>query len=181
MADPFISEADVVELLGRGDPSDPGLTIAVTSACDIVRDAAGQVFTAVPQDSVTLDGTDTDALPLPERPVTTIRTVSVEGTAVDDYTVNDNGILFRGTVTGDGSTWPRGRQNVTVVYDHGYADGEVPASVRMVALGLASRLWVQGVAVSESIGQSSVTYGGPASELTKTELLILSKYRQIRS
>lgn len=180
MADPFITPQDVVELLGKGDTADPGLLIATTAACDIVRDAAEQVFSEVAQDTVVLDGTDTDALPLPHLPVQTVRTVSVAGTAVDDYTLNDNGILFRGTVGGCESTWPAGRQNVTVVYDHGYADGEIPASVRMIALGLASRIYVQGPAVSETIGQASVSYGGPASELTKTELLVLAKYRQIR-
>jgi hypothetical protein len=48
--------------------------------------------------------------------------------------------------------WPSGRQNITVTYDHGYADADLPRDVRMVALSVASRIAVQGVALEESVG-----------------------------
>jgi hypothetical protein len=53
--------------------------------------------------------------------VTAAGTVLVSGTAVTDYTLNGNGILFRGSAGLDPRpVWPSGRQNVAVTYDHGY-------------------------------------------------------------
>jgi hypothetical protein len=77
--------------------------------------------------------------------------------------------------------WPEGRQNITVTYQHGYADADLPRSVRMVALAIASRLVVQGVAVEESNGPVSVKYANAATDLTAGELRILQRYRQTRS
>jgi hypothetical protein len=73
-----------------------------------------------------------------------------------------------------------GRQNVTVTYDHGYLDADLPRDVRMVALSVASRIAVQGVAVEESIGAVSIKYAAPALELTPNELRVLRKYRPTR-
>ncbi len=184
MADPFITEQDVVDLLGRGDTSDPGITIAVDAACDIVRTFTEQTISQF-QETLALDGSGGDALLLPERPVTQVQEVQVNGTTVSDYTWNRNGVLFRGSGgTADtswaSSYWPEGRQNVSVKYTHGYEGTAVPRDLRMVALALAQRIVVQGAAVSEQIGQTRVAYAGPATDLTKTEKIILGKYKHIR-
>jgi hypothetical protein len=50
----------------------------------------------------------------------------------------------------------------------------------MVALSIASRLVVQGVASEESNGPVSVKYATPATDLTAGELRILQKYRNTR-
>jgi hypothetical protein len=144
---------------------------------------------------------------LPELPVTAAGTVVVNGGTVTDYVLADNGRLIRTSGTSattdwwnsewgwfpfsntgftspsydrrlfPTSTWPLGRQNVAVTYDHG---GAVPSSVRMVALSLASRLVVQGVAVQEQVGGDSVRYAGPAMDLSANELRILRKHRPTR-
>jgi hypothetical protein len=67
-----------------------------------------------------------------------------------------------------------------VTYQHGYADADLPRDVRMVALSIASRLVVQGVASEESNGPVSVKYATPATDLTAGELRILQKYRNTR-
>lgn len=182
MPTPFITEADVVDYLGRGDAADPGITIAVGSACDIVRALTEQAFNQVIGGTAVLDGTGTDALLLPQLPVTAAGTVTVNGDAVTDYTLSSNGILYRGGSIGDAcsSAWPSGRQNITVTYDHGYADDEVPLDVCMVALAIAARLVVQGPLKSETIGQVSATYAVAATDLTVGEKAILSKYRVTR-
>ena len=187
MPDPFISPTDLVNYLGRGTASDPGMIIATDAACDTVRTIAEQTFNAATS-TVTLDGTGTDALLLPELPVSAAGTVTVAGGTVTDFVLNGNGILFRKASDTDVDytdayrtlTWPVGRQNITVTYEHGFADADLPRDVRMVALAIASRLVVQGVATEETIGDVRMKYAGAASDLTAGELRILRKYRGIR-
>jgi hypothetical protein len=188
MADPFIAPIDLVNYLGRGTITDPGMLIATDAACDICRDIAEQTFN-LSTSTVALDGTGTDALLLPELPVTAAGTVTVAGGTVTDYVLNTRlGMLVRKSSGTDVDytnacrtlTWPEGRQNITVTYTHGYADADLPRSVRMVALAIASRLVVQGVAVEESNGPTSVKYANPSTDLTAGELRILQKYRHTR-
>lgn len=179
-----MTATDLSDYLGRDVTSDAGAIIALDAACDMCRDIAEQRFNG-DTETVTLDGTGTDSLLLPQLPVSAAGTVLVDGTAVTDYTLNNNGILFRGSVSAEGaaytaSTWPAGRQNVVVTYDYGYATADLPRSVRMVALALASRLIVQGVAVEEQVGQVRVKYAGAATDLTSTEKIVLRKYRPTR-
>ena len=185
---PFISRQDLTDYLGRDVTADDGALAAVDAACDICRDIAGVPFNRTVGGTAVLDGTGTDALVLPIQPVTAAGTVSVNGTAVTDYVLKENGVLLRrGSLTG-GSTyysdgypvvWPEGRQNVTVTYDHGFADDDIPRSVRMVALAIASRLIVQGVATEETVGDVRMKYHGAATDLTSTEKIILRKYRRV--
>lgn len=185
--DPFISTTDVVDYIGRGGTTDPGMLIAVDAACDICRDIAEQNFNA-DTSTVTLDGTGTDSLLLPQLPVTAAGTVVVAGGTVTDYVLNGNGILFRKATGTDVDycdayrtlTWPAGRQNIEVTYDHGYADADIPRSVRMVALQVAARIVVQGVALEESLGDNRVKYAVAATDLTRNELRILRKHRPTR-
>ncbi len=180
MPDPFISQTDLTDYLGRDVTDDPGALIALDAACDTCRTFAEQDFNAATS-TLALDGSGTDALLLPQLPVSAAGTVLVSGTAVTDYVLNSNGILFRGSAGSDPRpTWPSGRQNITVTYDHGYAAADLPRDVRMVALSLASRLIVQGAAVEEQVGQVRVKYAGPAFDLTKSEKAILRKYRPTR-
>lgn len=186
MAVPFISRQDLTDYLGHDVTTDDGALIAVDAACDVVRDIAEQPFNRVTGGTAVLDGSGTDCLVLPNQPVARAGTVVVNGSAVTDY-VLDDGMLFRGTVTPGGSTyydgeavprvWPAGRRNVTVTYDHGYADDDIPRSVRMVALQVAARLIVQGVAMAETQGDQSIRYATAATDLTEGEKMILRKYR----
>lgn len=178
MPDPFISQQDLTDYLGRDVTADDGALAAVDAACDICRDIAERSFNQVVGGTATLDGSGTDALLLPELPVSRAGTVLVDGTAVTDYVLTGNGLLLRGSAGSDPRlVWPSGRQNVVVTYDHGYADADIPRSVRMVALSIAARLVVQGAAKSETVGETSVTYAVAATDLTNGELRILHKYR----
>jgi hypothetical protein len=183
---PFISVQDLSDLLGRDVTSDPGAVMAIDAACDTIRTLTEQDFNAQTS-TVRLDGTGTDVLVLPQRPVAAVSMVLVAGTAITDYIApTPDGFLFRGAATGSGygyggACWPRGRQNVTVTYDHGFAPVDLPRDVRMVAVALAMRLVVQGVAQSETIGDVTVTYSAAADDLTANELRILAKYRAARS
>lgn len=172
-------------MLGRGSSSDPGMTIAIDAACDMVRTFTEQTINQVSGESITLNGHGGGAILLPELPATNIQFVTVNGTTVSDYVLEDNGILRRTAGTGDydryaGGTWPEGVQNITVKYTHGYAGTAVPRDLKMVALQIAQRLVVQGVALSEQVGQTRVTYANAATDLTSTERIILGKYKQLR-
>jgi hypothetical protein len=196
---PFISRDDLADIFG--DPSiatsDAG-QIAVDSACDTCRNEAEQTFNEVTDDEVTLDGPGRDALLLPERPVTEVSEVSVNGVVVTNYVLNGNGVLFRkGTDPiidySDWAwlpklIWPVGRQNIVVTYTHGYADDLFPREVRIVALRVAERIFKQPTSAgitSETLGSYSVSYAtSQASQqdiLTQGEKNILRKYKQSRS
>lgn len=185
MPEPFVTVVDLVDYLGRGELDDPAMIIATDAACDICRTIAEQSFNAGTS-TVTLDGTGTDALLLPEFPVTAAGTVTVAGGTITDYVLGGNGILFRKASWTDVDytnacrtlTWPSGRQNIVVTYDHGYADADLPRDVRMVALAIASRVAVQGPAIQEQIGETSIRYGVNSTDLTIGEKAILRKYRR---
>src|SRR5688500_4621763 len=96
MPDPFISVSDLSSYIGRDVSADAGATIAVDAACEAVRNECGQEINRGTT-TFTLDGTGTDALLIPQRPVNAAGTVLVNGGTVTDYVLNSNGILFRGT------------------------------------------------------------------------------------
>jgi hypothetical protein len=183
---PFISTQDLSDYIGRDVTADNGAVIAIDAACQIVRGIAGQTFTELTE-TISLDGTGTDCLLLPELPVNAAGTVTESGEPLVqgvDYVLANQRKLIRtaGTswnvnVIGDAAHWPQGRQNIVVTYDHGYAGGTVPSDVRMVALQVASRIAIQGIAQQETVATEAITYSSPAMDLTPGERLILSKYR----
>lgn len=177
MASPWITTQDLTDYLGR-DCHSAGGTIVVDAACDIVRARAEQTFTEVKGGTVTLDGSGTDVMLLPELPVTAAGTVLVNGGTVSDYTLNGYGMLIRGTEYGLRSFWPVGRQNVRVTYDHGFGTATFPRDVAMVSLQVASRLAIQGVAQFEAMGDQQIRYAVSATDLTAGEEAILAKYRR---
>src|SRR5699024_9585883 len=89
-------------------------------ASSAVRAAAGQMLTATSDDEVTLMGTTGSWLVLPEQPVTGISSVEVDGEPVDDYT-RFGSRLWRDAGWADHPSRP---MPVTVVYDHGYVEGD---------------------------------------------------------
>ena len=72
MADPIITAQDVVDLVGRGDTSDPGIAIAIAAASDTVRTFTERVITQT-DGTATLDGHGGDALLLPQLPVQSVK------------------------------------------------------------------------------------------------------------
>lgn len=188
-SDAFITRTDLSDYLGRDVTTDNGALICVDAACDFVRDIAEQSFTRGTTTEY-FDGTGTDSLLLPELPVNTVGTVSVSdssqpptwttaGTA--DFALNGNGILYATDTAGTslfGRTWPEGRQNIRVTYDHGYTTGDFPQSVRAVAIAIASRLFVQGPTTFEQLGDANVRYAAESTAVMPTEKAILRRYRR---
>jgi hypothetical protein len=171
VANSFIDTQELSDSLGRDLSSQDGAQLAIDMACATCRTIAEQDFTEATE-TIALDGTGTDALLLPQLPVSSISSVTVSGTATTAYVLTDRGMLVK-----QSGVWPRGRQNVVVKYKHGYRSTDVPDDVRMVALELAKRLVIQGPAVSETNGDVSVRYGLNADDLTANERRILRKHR----
>jgi hypothetical protein len=179
--DPFISAQDLSNYLGRDVSADNGTLICLDAACDIVRDIAEHPVNSGTA-TLSFDGTGTDAIVLPYHPITAAGTVTVAGSAVTDYMLAANGVLLRGSAgVLPRPVWPEGRQNVQVTFEYGYLPQDIPRSVRMVALSIATRLMVQGPALRETLGDASVQYATAATDLTNGERRVLQRFRRARS
>lgn len=197
---PFISREDLGFYLRQDLSTSDMATIALDAACQTVRDYLQQEVNFEDADGVTLNGTGTNVFLLPELPIVELIQVSTfdldgEETVLDasDYRLGSCGDVWR-----VGDVWPRGISNIGVVYSHGYdidptASGQgsgeesapdMPSSIRLVALQVASRVFVAGTVsvgglASENIGQYSYTLGSTTagSELTPGEMSVLNRYR----
>lgn len=179
MPDPIISRHDLGQHLGRGDTldTDEAALAAVDAASEVCRTTAEQVFNRVTEDVIVFDGPGTDVILLPEGPVEEV--TSVQDPDSEELVEDDDWVLTRiGTLIRVGGVWTKGRQNFQVTYTHGYADEDLPRDVRMVALTLAARLYMQGPAVFETLGNRQVRYAGPPMDLSATEKAILRKHKR---
>lgn len=183
----FLTTTEFGDYLGRDVSSDDGAALAVEMACEVVRTLTEQDYTETTE-TIQLDGSGTDLIFLPQRPVTNVGTVTVNGEEETDYAYTENGKLIRtsedeptwstwGQAYQPSSFWPQGRQNIEVTYTHGYS-GTVPNDVRMVALSIAHRLVTQGGAISEQVGDVRKTYAVSSTDLTNGEKAILRRYKR---
>lgn len=176
VTDPFISSSDLSEYLERDLDEDKAL-IAVDSACDIVRGYMEIPVNVQEDEEITIDGSGTDALVLPSRPVVEVSSVALEGDALvadEDYKVDlEKGMIY---LLGSCRGWRRGRLNYEVTYSHGWEPDDIPRRIRMVALNVAARIYDQGIVQQESVGGYQVVYGtGDAVGLSANEMRILDK------
>lgn len=150
--------------------------VKIAEAEGTIRGALEQDIDAVAGDTAGLVGNGRRVINLPQMPVTSVTSVTVDGTVLDtaDWRVNRYGILTRRS----GGCW-RLDADIEVVYDHGYA--EVPAPVKQVCLQVAGRAWVRAAATglaAESLGDRSVTYDKDRTgdQLTAYEEQMLRPY-----
>ncbi|MFI7014147.1 hypothetical protein [Streptomyces sp. NPDC050164] len=183
MASPWATPEDL-RLHLRLDAIDAAQAAAGLGEAEvIVRAALRQHIDAVAGDTVELVGNGRRLINLPEMPVTAVASVHLDGellTNGTDYRWNRYGILTRlGEPTWRGrlaACWPLDAE-VSVVYDHGYA--QVPAAVKQVCIQLAGRAWVNPRSMaSESIGDWSGTWDKTRAgdALTDYETSLLEPY-----
>jgi hypothetical protein len=151
------------------------IEFALDAACDEIRNRTCQTLDAVEGDVITLDGTDRQALLLPELPVTAVNSVTIDKDLtteldVTDYVLGFGGILRRR------KGWPWGYGNITVDYDHGYET--IPADLVNVAIQAArSGITIApGGLTSETIGGYSYTRDATVATIT-TYQSVLDPYR----
>jgi predicted lactoylglutathione lyase len=194
LPDPFIDRDDLGAKLNQDLSASDAALIAIDSACDVCRTLSEQDFNQAIEDEIVLDGSGTEILLLPQYPVGAITSVSEDkgDPLVEDadFVVNAaTGALVRtpssqGYISNNFSTkpwvvWNLGRQNIAITYDHGWDYPDIPRDVRMVALAIAERFFLQTAGVtSESLGSRSVSYKSEATDVTANELRILLKYKR---
>lgn len=83
------------------------------SACEVVEDIVGPV--ARRTFTQTFSGRGERTILLSRRPVMSVISVTVDGTAVTDFSVTPHGVLTRATAYSAGS-WPSGVDNIVVQY-----------------------------------------------------------------
>ena len=134
-------------------------------ASGLVQDAAKQEIELVEDDVLTMRGTNEERLLLPQRPVVSVASVTLDGVEVGGWYVDGN-VLVRDGCDQDGVTlnwWGRGfgspRQELVVTYSHGFAADAIPATVQAVVLEAVVRVWVNpGAVVGESHGSEQVQF-----------------------
>ena len=206
---PLAVQADVEAIIGRSltDAQATACTRLLDMASGVVRRYVRQNITQVTNDVVTLPGNWGNTLELPQRPVTAVASVVMNGATMPNtqWKLVDN-TLFLGTggfmpdygstiwggsalwgpagsIQGPqamGNTWQGPTAQVTVTYTHGYA--ETPQDIvnivaGMVALQINAETGIQ----SEAIGSYKVVYarnGNGGMALSEDDKSALNFYRK---
>lgn len=144
--------------------------LALDAACDAVREHMCQTIARVTNEVITVVGSNTRALLLPELPVITVTSVVASGAALIDWSIDPTGagILWRD----DPGYWPR-TDKFVVTYTHGYAtSADIPAHIRRVTIQLAKLDFDNpGSIQQEGAGPFSVTYAQSGSLLASLPVL----------
>lgn len=206
---PLAVQADVEAIIGRTltDAQATACTRLLDMASGVVRRYVRQDLTQVTNDVVTLPGNWGNTLELPQRPVTSVASVTMNGATMPNtqWKLVDNSLYIgtgaympdygstiwggsalwgpAGSVQGPqatGASWQGPSAQVTVTYTHGFAD--VPQDVvnivaGMVALQINAETGIQ----SEAIGSYKVVYarnGNGGMALSDEDKSALNFYRK---
>ena len=184
---PFATAADLEDWLGVGTLDASRATVVLDAATGAIQGWTRQTISEVAGDAVELRGTWKPVLELPERPVTAVTSVSVDGVAQtvdDDYVVVRNELRrpegwdsqLRFSVFGP-EGWGGPDVVVAVTYTHGFAT--VPDDVKGVCLQLAGRMYLNPEAAAmKVIDGHTFQYGLDFLALTDGEKATLRKYRR---
>jgi hypothetical protein len=173
---PFAIASDIADRYGRAltpvELTQAGAYCLDASA--LIRDFLRQDVTAVAGDVMTREAPDGPWLDLPQRPVTAVASVVINGTVVGNFSqIGDR--LYRVF----GWRWPSVdtippmaiyglKSTLKVTYDHGYA--AVPPTIVAVCRRMALRALVNPVGVtSEAIDDYKVSYAGTGIGVVMTD------------
>jgi hypothetical protein len=168
MAYPFATAAEFSEATGLPLPDDLARWQShLLMASSVIRAYCHQVLSLVTADVYTAYPTVSSFLSLPERPVTAVSQVLVNGVATTAYYIAPGGRGIRsGTVPSPGAAWTSG---ATVTYSHGYAEISDEFSVfREVCIAAAARA-IQGPSEGPEFGGVAPELIGGATRIFLTE------------
>jgi hypothetical protein len=139
MAGPFATATEVCEWSNMAVPNDLSrLQSLAASASAIIRAHCYQTLSVVAGDVVTLYPTVSSFLSLPERPVTAVTQVLVNGVATTSYYIVPRGIRS-GTLQAPGVAWTSG---ATVTYTHGYPEtSDAFKAIKAVCIEMVKRAY----------------------------------------
>lgn len=164
----------------------------LADASEIIRDEVGQKIGLVAGDVYTIPGTNDESIELPEHPVVSVASVTVDGTELvegtDWYLDGDKVTRLRLTGTalidglpedtfllGTGAGFGLPDQTVQITYTHGYP--ETPGLVKGICLEMVSRVWVNpGSVARESVGDTQTVY--ESSRFSPSGLLLTRDEQQ---
>jgi hypothetical protein len=175
MAGPFATAAEFCEFTGLPAPDDLArFQSHLLMASAAIRAYCNQMLSLVEDDEITVYPTASTFLSLPERPVTEVTEVLVDGVAETDFYVVPRGIRS-GSVAAAGSAWTRG---ATVTYSHGYAETASSFSVfRTICIEATARA-IQGPDEGQ-FGVPPEAIGWPTQIfLTEGEKALLDPFRR---
>jgi len=169
MAGPFATATEICEFSGMSIPSDLSRLQALAHrASAVIRSYCdNQTLSAVTGDVITVYPTASSFLSLPERPVTAVTLVLVNGVATTDYYIVPRG-LRSGTVASPGSAWTMG---ATVTYAHGHAESsEAFKAIQSVCIEMVKRAYT-----ADEAGQALSQGGFPVETVGFPTTLFLTQ------
>lgn len=173
--DLLATRADLAAMLQVDEDTIPQATadIVLSAATAVVQAAARQRLVAVAADTATLVGGSSMYLRLPERPVTAVTTVTLDGDDLTAGTGHENYRLSAGRLyrrcgwltTGTDCYAP---SEISVVYSHGYETGDPRLQLAQgYTLAIARAVYANpDGTVREQIDDYVVAYEAAASALT---------------
>ena len=199
MSTPWITSDELAGHTGAEIAFNPVASIYMEAACDCIRLYIDQNVDYKANDSISIPGSGTTALILPQMPIVSVSSITKDDDEdeVDDTTYHVEG-RSRVVLNSGWNKWLRSSW-YTVVYSHGYALTQadvdedsgiyrVPATLRLRALEVAATALVSGVTgvggvKSESIGRYSyemdtASSGGVYVGLTEQQEGELQKFMQ---
>lgn len=178
---------DLASLLGLvwadlDEAQQASLTMLVEIGTAVVQAEVGQRLVAVTDDAITLLGTTDAWLDLPQRPVTAVSAVTLDGDTVEEGTGTGQyrrfgARLWRSCGWAPSSLEP---STVTVAYSHGYASDAQELQLARGAVLAVVRDWAAnpGAATSLRIDDYAETYSALAARLETTTHLRAALRRQ---
>jgi hypothetical protein len=163
MAAPFVTAAELREFMGDGAPTDARASSLVNLASAVIRHHVGQTLSAVATDVVIFGRSSRAVISLPEKPVTAVTEVKVDGAVITDFLWYRSGDLYRLPIR---TLWTFD-DHVQVTYDHGWAaDSEEIEAVKAICLQAASRaLSMNKGSEFEEFGRGTTAASGFAPEI----------------
>ncbi len=168
MIGPFAIATEFCEFTGIQPPADLArLQAQLLMASSVMRSYCQQTLSVVTDDQITVYPTASTFLSLPERPVTAVAGVLVDGAPFTAFYIVPRG-LRSGSVASPGSAWTRG---ATVTYSHGYAETDPEFStLRTICIESAARAFTMNErSASEAMGSTLMESAGYSPEVFLTQ------------
>ena len=171
----FATAAELAARLGVTFAGDEGsrATALLTLASGLIQQEARQTIELVTDDVLTIRGTRERKLLLPERPVVSVSSITLGGSAVssDSYYI-DGDHLVRGSggdfLSDFSGGYGSAASPLVITYTHGYAT--IPDAIKAICIEAVVRVWVNpGSVAREAYGSESVVYPVQGMALTPDE------------
>jgi hypothetical protein len=158
----------------------------LTLASGLIQEETRQQIELVEDDEFTVHGLTEGMILLPERPVVSVASVTLDGDpiAADTYHVDGDYLVRSGVAWGEflgGYEWfGWGDSPLVVTYTHGFSS--IPDAIRAVCLEVAVRAYVNpGSVTQEAYGSERTSYGAVGLSLTPDERRIVRRVTRRRT